>query len=386
MEQSTTSTDETVGITLISGFLGSGKSTLIRRILTENHGLRIVVVENEFGSTTAIEQAIVTQGGKDSLEEFIELPNGCICCQAQGDLVDSLTRLVDRKRGRFDHILVEASGLADPRPVAASFWVDAVADASLRLDSVVSVVDASRLGTGGDLQNSTLAKKQVAVADIVLLNKMDLITKSQEEENGSETNSEKEMELTEMLRQNGCVARVIPTVKCDVDIKDLLNIRAYNSDAAIMELRTDVTPEKFKHHVHMNSVDSHDGDENNDKLLATFTITFQDIKFDSLLMDRVLGHLLWDQLDDIDPGGVVEDGNEDEKQQQIWRMKSLVVMHEEKFKWIYQSVHTLFDDMVSSVSSSDGISQFLFIGQNMDKQTISDCLKQAATNSSPSAS
>lgn len=355
--------NKSVGITLVTGFLGSGKSTLIRRVLTENHQQRIVVVENEFGDTAAIEQAIVTQGvGPSALEEFIELPNGCICCAAQEDLVDALTRLVEQKRGRFDHILVEASGLADPRPVAASFWVDAIADASLRLDAVVAVVDATTVETAitkhGDDDHDSLALKQLAVADVVLLNKMDLVRTASSADSSSV--SDYVDRVASHLRAYGCFARIIPTTQCDVDIHELINIHAYESETAVQSL-VSTPPEKFLHHAHVE-----------DKPASTFTLTFKGVIFSSSLLDRALGHLLWDEPDEK---------SSDQPAQQIWRMKALVVMQDEPYKWIYQSVHTLFDDMVSSIKSADDsslTSRFLFIGDNMDRDSIYKCLKQAS--------
>lgn len=370
---------ETVGVTLVTGFLGSGKSTLIRRVLTENHQQRIVVVENEFGATAEIEQAIVTQGvGSSALEEFIELPNGCICCAAQDDLVDALTRLVEQKRGRFDHILVEASGLADPRPVAASFWVDAVADASLRLDAVVAVVDAATVEAAikisddgnSDNQKNDIALKQLAVADIVLLNKMDLVVPSSSLSNSSSNTNETAAayveRITELIRAHGCFGRIIPTTRCDVEIRQLLNVRAYDSDVSFEALGAGA-PEKFLHHAH-----------GNEKPASTFTITFKNVQFSSVSLDRALGLLLWEQSNN-------EQDKDPTQQQQIWRMKALVIIDGEPFKWIYQSVHTLFDDMESSVkveNQEDMISHFLFIGHNMHQDSVQKCLEQAIVGSS----
>lgn len=352
-----------VGITLITGFLGSGKSTLIRRVLTEKHNLRLVVIENEFGPTASVEKAIVTQGvGPGALDEFIELPNGCICCAAQDDLVDALTRLVEQKRGKFDHILIEASGLADPRPVAASLWVDDVVDASLRLDAVVAVVDAANIEqvlAGRSNMDKDIALKQLAVADIILLNKIDLIAQRGEQsdkvECGKDTGATEQ--LSSILRGYGCLARIIPTLRCDVDLHELLNIRAYENSTTVDAL-SKIVPEKFKHHGHVDDSER----------ASTFTLEFTGKAFSANLLTRALGELLWEQSND--------DG---ETQQQIWRMKALVVIETEPFKRIYQSVHTLFDDMVSNekVEGGNANSLFLFIGKNMDEQLVKDSLSRA---------
>lgn len=363
MEFGSEKDSERVGITLITGFLGSGKSTLIQRVLTEKHNLRLVVVENEFGPTASVEKAIVTRGvGAGALDEFIELPNGCICCAAQDDLVDALTRLVDQKRGKFDHILIEASGLADPRPVAASLWVDDVMDASLRLDAVVAVVDAANIEqvlAGRSNMDKGIALKQLAVADIILLNKIDLLTSRESqsvtfEEKGKPDPIDR---LSSVLREHGCLARVIPTTRCDVNLRELIGVRAYESSATIAAISKTV-PEKFKHHDHVDK----------SKSAASFTLEFKGNPFSATLLTRALGELLW------------EESNDDcEGLQQIWRMKALVAIDGEPFKRIYQSVHTLFDDIDSSeeVEHDCANSFFLFIGQNMNQQSIQSCLMKA---------
>lgn len=360
-----------VGITLITGFLGCGKSTLIRRLLTETHNQRLVVVENEFGDTAEIEQAIVTQGvGKNALEEFIELPNGCICCAAQDDLVDALTRLIQQRSGRFDHILVEASGLADPRPVAASFWVDEFLEASLRLDSVVAVVDsvgidslfraraASATTDGTDAINTpdrAIALKQIAVADIVLLNKVDLLE--------ADTRQAEIDRLSDLLTSFGCVAKILPTTHCDVPLTHLLNVRAYETDAAVSTLEAALNhpPEKFRQGEHAHA----DGN-----LASTVTVTISGKAFSANLLTRMFGHLLWD----------VHEQQAEKNAMEIWRMKALVVVEDEEYKWIYQSVHTLFDDMLSSVRSEDDAAQtsrFLFIGHHLNRDLLQTRLLQA---------
>lgn len=350
-----------VGITLITGFLGSGKSTLIRRVLTEKHNLRLVVVENEFGPTAAVEKAIVTQGvGPGALDEFIELPNGCICCAAQDDLVDALTRLVEQKQGKFDHILIEASGLADPRPVAASLWVDDVVDASLRLDAVIAVVDAANIEhvlAGRSNMDKDIALKQLAVADIILLNKIDLITQHGQQSVTAESEDADAIErLSSILRRHGCLARIIPTTRCDVDLHELLNVRAYNS-STVSALSKNV-PEKFNHHAHVDESEP----------ASAFTLEFTGKVFNADFLTRALGELLWEQSN-----------NDGENRQQIWRMKALVVIDAEPFKRIYQSVHTLFDDMISTeeVRDGDADSFFLFIGKDMNQQLVRDSLSKA---------
>jgi len=174
-----------VPVTIVTGALGAGKTTLLRWLLTAPHGLRIAVIENEFGESRGaggIESLVLKDGvGGAVADGFYELANGCVCCTVRDSLVQTLQALMARPGGRpFDYVLVETSGLADPGPVAAIFWSDlGDAAAALQLDGVVAVVDALHVGASLDRPRArgTLneARRQIATADVVLLNKMDLV-------------------------------------------------------------------------------------------------------------------------------------------------------------------------------------------------------------------
>ena len=159
-------TDDRVPVTVLTGFLGSGKTTLLNRILTEEHGQRIAVIENEFGEVGIDNDLVI-----DAEEEIFEMNNGCICCTVRGDLIRILGRLMKR-RDRFDRILIETTGLADPGPVAQTFFVDDEMSGRLRLDGIVTVVDAKHVWQ--HIDSAPEVKEQLAFADVVLLNKADL--------------------------------------------------------------------------------------------------------------------------------------------------------------------------------------------------------------------
>ncbi|MFD0854177.1 CobW family GTP-binding protein, partial [Actinomadura adrarensis] len=202
--------DERVPVTVLTGFLGSGKTTLLNRILTEHHGMRIAVVENEFGEV-GIDDALVL----DAEEEIFEMNNGCICCTVRGDLIRILGALM-RRRERFDHILIETTGLADPAPVAQTFFMDDEIASQLRLDAIVTLVDAAHVLRHLDevkpegVENE--AVEQIAFADRIVLNKTDLV--------GEDTIAEVESRV----RAINAPVQILRARHAEVDLRQVLDV------------------------------------------------------------------------------------------------------------------------------------------------------------------
>jgi G3E family GTPase len=201
-----------IPVTVLTGFLGSGKTTLLNRILSERHGRKLAVIENEFGEVGVDNQLVI-----QSEEELFEMNNGCICCSVRGDLIRILGRLLKRK-DRLDGILIETTGLANPAPVAQTFFTDEEMRRNFRLDGIVTVVDAKHVSTHLDSGDESV--KQLAFADVILLNKTDLVTA---QELGA---------LEARIRGINAVASIQRTLNCDVPLEHVLDIGGFNLDRA----------------------------------------------------------------------------------------------------------------------------------------------------------
>ncbi len=206
-------TESRVPVTVLTGFLGSGKTTLLNRILTENHGKRIAVIENEFGEIGVDQELVI-----NAEEEVFEMNNGCICCTVRGDLIRILGNLMKRK-DKFDYIMVETTGLADPGPVAQTFFVDDEMQAKVALDGVVTLVDAKHIWQ--HIDTSDEAKEQVAFADVILLNKTDLVAPADLDQ------------LEGRIKAMNAAARIYRTKDAVVDLDNVLNLGGFNLDRAL---------------------------------------------------------------------------------------------------------------------------------------------------------
>jgi G3E family GTPase len=206
-------TNERTPVTILTGYLGAGKTTLLNHILQGTHGLRIAVIENEFGEV-GIDHELVIQAD----EEIFEMNNGCICCTVRGDLIRILGRLLKRKQ-QFDHILIETTGLADPGPVVQTFFVDEDLQEKLQVNAVVTLVDARHIGL--HLGDSSEAREQIAFADVILLNKCDLVS------------AEDLTVLESKIRGLNPLAKVFQTVNAEVDLPKVLDVGGFNLDRAL---------------------------------------------------------------------------------------------------------------------------------------------------------
>ncbi|CAH1663723.1 MAG: GTP-binding protein [Chelatococcus sp.] len=307
-----------IPVTVLTGYLGAGKTTLLNRILSEPHGKKFAVVVNEFGEVGIDNELVV---GAD--EEVFEMNNGCICCTVRGDLIRIIDGLMKRK-GQFDAIIVETTGLADPAPVAQTFFMDEDVSSKTRLDAVVTVVDAKWLTER--LKDAPEAKNQVAFADVIILNKTDLVT------------AEELAAVEAQIRAINPYAKIHRTQRAGVDIAEVLGRNAFDLDR-VLELEPAFLEEGHHHH--------HDEDVQS----VSFTIP-----------------------GDVDPAKFMPWINELVQQEgpNILRSKGILAFKGEPKRFVFQGVHMILDgDLTLDWKPGEKRqSKIVFIGRNLNREAL----------------
>lgn len=320
-------------VTVLTGFLGSGKTTLLNHILTATHGKKIAVIENEFGDV-GIDDALLAKNTKvQAEEEIIEMMNGCICCTVRQDLVVVLEKLANRVasgRLKLDGIVIETTGMADPAPVAQTFFLESKVQQFARLDGIITLVDAKHIEQHLDeikpegAENEAI--EQVAFADRLILNKTDLVS---------------DADLTRVearLRAINKFAPIQRSQQSQVSVDSVLNIRGFDVNKVL-----EMDPEFL----------NVDGEHEHDSTVSSLSITLSgEVHF--RLMNEWVNYIL------------------KEKGQSIYRMKGVIAVARSQQKYVYQAVHMMFQGEFQDPWDQDEprVNKLVFIGKNLDKEEL----------------
>jgi len=339
-------TSQKIPVTVLTGYLGAGKTTLLNRILSENHGKKYAVIVNEFGEIGIDNDLII---GAD--EEVFEMNNGCVCCTVRGDLVRILDGLMKRK-GKFDAIIVETTGLADPAPVAQTFFVDEDVQKNARLDAVVTVADAKWLSDR--LKDAPEAKNQIAFADVIVLNKTDLVSKPEL------------AEVEARIRGINPYAKLHRTERCKVALSDVLERGAFDLDR-ILDIEPDFL-DAGDGHDHGHDHDHHHGHDHHDHGHGDGGLKHyhdEDMQSLSLRTNKLLDpekFMPW--LQNL----VAKEG------QKILRSKGILAFSNDDERYVFQGVHMMLegDHQRPWKDGEARESRLVFIGRELPEEAIRD--------------
>jgi G3E family GTPase len=329
--------DTQIPVTVLTGYLGAGKTTLLNRILSENHGRKYAVIVNEFGEIGIDNDLIV-----ESDEEVFEMNNGCVCCTVRGDLIRVVEGLMKRPGG-FDGILVETTGLADPAPVAQTFFMDDDVRSRAKLDAVVTVADAKHLL--GALKDSPEAQEQIGFADVILLNKTDLVS------------PEELRQVEGHIRAMNPHALIHRTERCAIPLDRVLDRGAFDLDRILS-----LDPEFLEEHDDHDHDHHHDHDHDHDHHHHHHDLEGQGVTSVSL------------RAAELDPQKFFPwiQGVTQEKGPDILRLKGILSLKDDPERYVVQGVHMIVEGNHQRKWRADEKrdSRLVFIGRNLDEKAL----------------
>lgn len=358
-----------IPVTVLTGYLGAGKTTLMNRILSEPHGKKYAVIVNEFGEAGIDGDLIV---GAD--EEIFEMNNGCICCTVRGDLIRVIAGLMKRARN-FDGILIETTGLADPGPVAQTFFADADIAAKSKLDSIVTVVDARHLPQR--LKDSKEASEQIAFADIIILNKTDLV-------------SADELKKVEgHIRVINRFAKIVRSERCKVPLDQILGLNSFDLNEILKHEPDFLKAEDHHHHGHdhhhhhehgeacgadCGHDDHHDHEhDHHDHEHEHNHVSESGITSVSLIADKPI---------DVEKFETWMGELRANKGQDLLRYKGILDIAGSGQRLAIQGVHMMMEGSNLAPWKADAVrqSRLVFIGRQLDERALRDGFKACVTN------
>ena len=366
-EQRDDARDAKIPVTVLTGYLGAGKTTLLNRILSEPHGKKYAVIVNEFGEIGIDNELVV-----DADEEIFEMNNGCICCTVRGDLIRIMEGLMKR-RGKFDAIIIETTGLADPAPVAQTFFVDEDVQKKSRLDAVVTVADAKWLSAR--LKDAPEAKSQIAFADVIVLNKTDLVS------------ADELAEVEARIRAINPYAKLHKTQRCAVPLDAVLGRNAFDLER-ILELEPAFLGEDKHddaHHGHEHHDHDHHGHDHHAHEHPAHDHHGHDHKDHDHHEGHDHGGLKHYHDEEMASLSVTIDGDVDPEKFLPWiqdyvqreggdilRSKGILAFKDEPRRFVYQGVHMMMDgDLQRDWKPGEKrTSRIVFIGRHLKEDEI----------------
>ncbi len=330
-----------IPVTVLTGFLGAGKTTLMNHILTQPHGYKIAVIINEFSEVNVDSRLLVNAD-----EEVIDLNNGCLCCRVRGDLVKSMSMLVNHNK-KFDYVLVETTGLADPSPVAHTFFIPDLAD-KVRLDGIVTVVDARHVEQ--ELKQAPETRQQIGFADVIMLNKTDLVTPAEADR------------IEHQIRHMNQLAKIFRTERSQIDLAKILDLKARDISTA-----KDIQVEEEHHddceicdhdhdhdHGHGHDHDHGHGHAHHDNEVASFFVK-ESRPLDQVKMEKWLSELL-----------------SGEGAGDLYRSKGFMYLRGQAKRVLFHSVQMMYEAKPDRFWEPNETreTQLIFIGKNLDEAKI----------------
>ncbi|XP_071392289.1 zinc-regulated GTPase metalloprotein activator 1 [Centroberyx affinis] len=331
---------EQIPVTIITGYLGAGKTTLLNYILTEQHNKRIAVILNEFGEGSALEKSLAVSQAGELYEEWLELRNGCLCCSVKDNGLKAIENLMEKK-GKFDYILLETTGLADPGAVASMFWVDAELGSDIYLDGIITVIDA-KYGLQHLTEEKTdglvnEAARQIALADLTIVNKTDLV-------------NEKELaQLKDTVRSINGLVKILETQKSRVDLSEVLDLHSFdNKDGANLAEKLQLVKSTRPHL---------------DKSILTVTFEVAGNLSEDVL-NTFIQNLLWEKTFK----------NKEGLPMTVIRLKGIVSVAGKAHQVMLQGVHELYelDETPQLWGEEPRINRLVFIGRNLDRDILQE--------------